>query len=202
MKTFAFAGAALVALTATAASAHPAERGRFAQPLTRAAVEARVDAGFARADANRDGFVTRDEVRATRGERRGPRGEARTERREQRGERRAERFARLDSNRDGVISRSEFEVRQGARGGHAERRSHRAERRGGEGGGLFARFGGRMFNQADVNHDGRVSRDEARRGALALFARVDTNRDGAVSLDERRAAREGMRAQRQQRRQG
>ena len=212
MKSIVVAGAALVALTASAAVAQPEQRG--GQPLTRAAVEARVDAGFARADANRDGFITQDEVRAGRQDRRGNRGEARAERREQRGERRAALFARLDANRDGSISRTEFESRQAVRGGdraerrearserQADRRSARGERRGGQGGGLFARFGGRMFGQADANRDGRISRDEARSGALAVFARVDTDRNGTISAEERRAARESMRAQRQQRRQG
>lgn len=209
MKKFVLAGAALAVLGASAAVAQPAGP-RNAQPLTRAAVEARVEAGFARVDANRDGFITRDEARsvaqARRGQR-GQRGEMR-ERREQRGERKAERFANLDTNRDGQISRAEFDAPR-ARGDRAERREARAERReargmrrGGGQGGMFARFGGRMFGQADANSDGRVSREEARRGALALFARLDTNRDGAISTDERRAAREGMRAQRQQRRQG
>jgi Ca2+-binding EF-hand superfamily protein len=78
----------------------------------------------------------------------------------------------------------------------------RGERGPGQGGGLFTRFGGRMFGEADANRDGRVSRDEARRSALVMFARIDTDRDGTISMEERRAAREGMRAQRQQRRQG
>jgi hypothetical protein len=217
MKTRFIAAVALAALTATAASAQPAERGRFAQPLTRAALQARVDAGFARVDANRDGFIAQDEARAAgqarragRGDRGGDRAGQRAERSEQRGERRAEVFARLDTNRDGMINRAEFENRQRLgreeraerRADRAERRGVRGERRGGQGGGMFARFGGRAFGAADVNHDGRVSRAEARNGALALFARVDTNRDGAISADERRVAREGMRSQRQGRRQG
>ncbi|HEX8580372.1 MAG TPA: calcium-binding protein [Allosphingosinicella sp.] len=210
MKIITFAGAALIALSATAATARP--MGRGAQPLTRATVEQRVDAGFARVDANRDGFVTREEAQAVSQARRGQRGAMRGDRREARQDRRAERFAQLDSNRDGMISRAEFDARQAFRGDRAERRAERMERRGnraslrgqrgGGQGGLFARFGGRMFDQADANRDGRVSREEARRGALALFARIDTNRDGAISIEERRAVREGMRAQRGQRRQG
>ena len=198
MKKFLFAGAAFAVLGASAVSAHPVQGPRNAQPLTRASLEARVD-------ANRDGFVTQDEARAVAQVRRGQRGEARSERGGQRGERRAERFAQLDANRDGQISRAEFDnrqVRAGRREVRAERRSMRAERRGGHGGGMFARFGGRMFGQADANRDGRVSREEAQRGAVALFARIDTNRDGAISIEERRAARQGMRAQRQGRRQG
>jgi len=217
MKKFAFAGAALIALAATAASAQPAERGRFAQPLTRAAVEARVEAGFARVDANRDGFVTQDEARAMgqarraqRQNRGGDHAGQRAERREGQGERRAEAFARLDANRDGMISRAEFDNRQRLAGGdraerrqdRAERQATRGERRGGGGGGMFARFGGRAFGAADANRDGRVSRAEARTGALALFARVDTDRNGTISVEERQAARASMGGQRQQRRRG
>lgn len=202
MKKFVFAGAALAVLGASAAFAQPVQGPRNAQPLTRAVVEQRVDAGFARVDANRDGFVTREEARAVAQARRSQRGEMRGARQEQRGARRAERFAQLDTTRDGVISRAEFDARPALRGDRAERRGMRAQRRGGRSGGLFARFGGGMFNRADVNRDGRVSREEARSGALALFARIDSDRDGTISMDERRAARESMRAQRQGRRQG
>ncbi|MEO7827766.1 MAG: EF-hand domain-containing protein, partial [Allosphingosinicella sp.] len=98
MKKIIFAGAALAVLASMPALAQP--RGdRSAQPQTRSAVQARVQARFARADANRDGFVTQDEVRA--------RAEAR---RGQRQERSGERFDRLDANHDGMISRAEFDA--------------------------------------------------------------------------------------------
>ena len=112
MNKIFLAGAALAVLAAAPAAAQPGEgRSRLAQPLTRAAVAARVQARFARADSDRDGFVTRDEVRA--------RAEAR---REQRGQRRDRRFERLDSNRDGTIS---LEERQAAREAFRERMHER-----------------------------------------------------------------------------
>ncbi|HEX8126741.1 MAG TPA: EF-hand domain-containing protein [Allosphingosinicella sp.] len=186
MNRIFFAGAALVVLAAAPAVAQPGEgRGRFDQPQTRAAVAARVQARFARADSNRDGFVTQDEVRA--------RAEAR---REQRGERRDRRFERLDSNHDGTISRSEFDAPRSVRGGdRGERRAMRGERRGqrfadrGRRGGMMARFGARAFAAMDMNRDGRVALAEAQRIALQRFDRVDSNRDGTVSPDERQAAR-------------
>jgi SpoVK/Ycf46/Vps4 family AAA+-type ATPase len=110
MKKLVFAGAGFAVLGASAAMAHPAQGVRGAQPLTRAVVEQRVEAGFARADANGDGFVTREEARAVAQARHG-----------QRGERRAERFAQLDANRDGMISRAEFDMpqaREDRRGWH------------------------------------------------------------------------------------
>ena len=209
MKKFALAGAAIAALASTATPAQPTDGGRQAAlPLTRSAVAAKVDAGFVRLDVNRDGAVTRDEVRARAEARRshrdqagGQQGGARRERQEDRGERRAALFAQLDANRDGSISRAEFEARPAlSREDRAERRSARTERRAkrGEmrgsraGGGMFARFGGRQFEVADADRDGRLTQAEARQSALALFDRVDANRDGTISQDERRAAREAF----------
>jgi hypothetical protein len=189
MNKIFFAGAALAALCAAPASAQQGQGGaRFAQPQTRATVAAQVEARFARADSNRDGFVTQDEVRA--------RSEAR---RQQRGERRAQRFGQLDSNNDGMISRAEFEAPRAMRGGgRGERRAMRGERRGERfahrggrrgGGMMMARFGARAFAAMDSNRDGRVALVEAQRVALQRFDRVDSNRDGTISLDERQAAR-------------
>ncbi|HEX8468490.1 MAG TPA: EF-hand domain-containing protein [Allosphingosinicella sp.] len=186
MNRIFFAGAALAVLAAAPAAAQPGEgRARFAQPQTRAAVSAQVEARFAPADSNRDGFVTQDEVRA------------RTEaRRQQRGERREQRFERLDSNHDGMISRAEFEAPSAVRGGdRGERRATRGERRGqrfanrGGRGGMMARFGARAFAAMDMNRDGRVALAEAQRIALQRFDRADSNRDGTVGADELQAAR-------------
>lgn len=185
MKRILCAGAALAAVSAAvAASAQPGAEGRRGpgQPMTRAAVEARVEARFARADSNRDGFVTQDEVRAGAEARRAQRQERRTERREQL-------FERLDSNRDGSISRAEFSERPALRGG-GERRGQRLARRGGRGGGLLmAGFGARAFAAMDYNRDGRVALAEAERAALQRFDRIDSDRDGTISPSERQAAR-------------
>jgi Ca2+-binding EF-hand superfamily protein len=178
MKTMFFAGAALAALSAAPAVAQP---DRSAEPQTRAAVAAKVQARFARADSNRDGFVTRDEVRA--------RAEAR---RGQRQAGREQRFDRLDGNDDGVISRAEFDSPRAERG---ERRAMRGGR--GRAGGMMARFGARAFAMMDLDRDGRVALAEAQRAALQRFDRLDSNRDGTISLDERQAARMGRREGRQ-----
>ena len=200
MNKIVLAGAALAALVSTAALAQPQARPA-GQPLTREALAARVDARFARLDANRDGAITQEELRARRGARQEGRGERRGQRQAQRGERRAEAFARLDTDRDGSISRAEFEARpQLSREQRMERRQHRAERRGARGerrgGGMFARVGARLLQTADADRDGRVTREEARQGALAMFDRVDRDRDGTISQDERRAARQAFGGQR------
>lgn len=197
MKTFILAGAAFAVLAAIPASAQPGGQMRGQAELTRAEMQQRVQARFARADANRDGFLTRDEAPARRQGVRGEGREDRGERRAERRERRSELFARLDSNRDGVISRGEFENRA-QRGDRAERRAFRAERmerrghragvRGQRGGGGFGRF-----DTVDRNRDGRISLAEAQAGALARFARLDLNRDGRVTREERQRARDQRR---------
>jgi Ca2+-binding EF-hand superfamily protein len=217
MKTMLFAGAALAVLAAAPAAAQPREgRGPAAEPLTRAAVAERVEARFARADANHDGFVTEDEIsargEARRGERmerregRGERMAQRGEGMEHRGERRGQLFDRLDADHDGSISRPEFDARPAFRGGE---RGERQGMRGDRPGGRFAHrgpsggmgFGGRAFAAMDLDHDGRVALAEANRAALQRFDRVDANRDGTISPDERQAAREAFR-ERMQERQG
>ncbi len=192
MKKLFFAGTALAVLAAAPASAQPGSDGRSAQPQTRSAVQAQVQARFARADSNRDGFVTQDEVLAQAQARR-------ADRKERRGERREQRFERLDANNDGSISRSEFDAPRAVRGGdRGERRGQLLAHRGGRGGGMMARFGARAFAAMDLDRDGRVAFAEAQRAAFQRFDRIDSNRDGTISLDERQAAR----AARQERREG
>jgi Ca2+-binding EF-hand superfamily protein len=193
-----FAGVALAALAAAPAIAQPGGEGpgRFAQPQTRSAVQAQVQARFARADSNRDGFVTQDEVRV--------RAEARrAQSQERRGERRDQRFEQLDANNDGMISRAEFDSPRAIGGGErGERRAMRGERRGqrfAHRGGMRGGFAGRGFAAMDLDHDGRVALAEAQRAALQRFDRVDSNRDGTISPDERQAARAAMRERMQER---
>jgi len=198
MKKFLFGGAALAVLAALPALAQPGvDRGRSAEPVTRAAIEARVKARFDRADANRDGFVTRDEVRARAEARRGQRQERRSERRERR-------FEQLDANNDGSISRAEFDAPRGVHtGDRGERRAMRSDRRGqrfahrGGRGGMMGGFGGHGFAAMDSDRDGRISLAEANRQALGWFDGVDTDRDGAISQAEREAARAAWRERRQ-----
>lgn len=193
MKRIAFAAVALAAAAALPAFAQraPDAPGRFAQPLTRAEVQSRVQARFARADADRDGFITQEEVR-------GRRGEARERRHERRGDPREALFARLDVNGDGMLSREEFAAPRALRDGFRQGpRGERFGRRGGQRmGGRPGGFGGRAFAALDTNRDGRVSLQEAQSRALQAFDRADSNRDGTVTPEERRAARQAFRAQR------
>ena len=214
MTKFLLGGAALAALVAIApAAAQPvqapmAPRAPMAQVETRAQVGAQVAALFQRLDANRDGFITRDEGQAAKAAR-GARKMQRTANRspEQRAARRAAAFDRIDANRDGSISRAEF---ASAPGGQHERRLKvrtannadggmqrgRMMRRMGGGMGM-AGMRGRMFDMADVNRDSRVSLQEATAAAYRRFDMADANRDGRITSDERMQVRQQMRVQRQ-----
>jgi hypothetical protein len=176
--------------------------------LTRNEVAAHVEKFFARLDTNRDGYLTREEINARHGKMMAMHGDI--------GKRLAERgihigdrgamFDRLDTNRDGSISRQEFTS------AHAQMREQRViVMRDGNGPAAPGRpgakmrmrhmgmgFGGRMFDMADGNHDGRVTLAEAQAAALAHFDRADTNHDGRITPDEHR----NVRVMRIERRQG
>lgn len=185
MQKLFLAGTALAAFAAVPALAQPDRGDRPAEPRTRAQIEAAVQARFARADADHDGFITREEVRA--------RAEAgRPDRQARRGERRGELFDRLDSDHDGAISRDEFDARPAVRGEGRGRLAHRGR-------GMRGGFGGNGFGAMDDDGDGRISMAEANRQALGWFDGVDTDRDGAISQDEREAARAAWRERRQER---
>lgn len=196
---------------------------RAMQPVTRAEVQSRVPAIFAKLDANHDGFVTKDELNAVESQR------------EQKVEQRAARFDpskvfdRLDANHDGKVTVAEANAA----------RSQRVHAKGGAPApaqattftGLFARAdinkdnmltrtefdamgqqlkarmehsslarGGmavRMFDRDDGNKDGRVTLAEMQQAALAQFDRADLNHDGTITPQERQQARQLFKAQHQ-----
>ena len=215
-------GAALAAQPAppTQTAARAARHGRFMQPATRAEVQARTAAMFARLDTNHDGFVTKDELSAVEAKR------------EEKAEARAQRFDpskmfdRLDTNHDGQITADELAARRGRRAQAVT--GARAQTAGFHG--LFARadtnkdnvltrpefdamglqlkarmehasvarggMAARMFDQSDADKDGRVSLAEMQQSALARFDRMDLNHDGTITPDERQQARQLFRSQR------
>ena len=177
-----------VAVAQTAAPAAP-QRPAMAQPVTQADFVQRRVERLRAADANRDGTVTAEEMRAI--------GQAK------RAERRAALFERLDANKDGSISRAEFEAPRadGQRAGRSERghRGPRAEHAGrGHRGGMH-RGAERMARGGEGRFPIVIA--EAEQKATENFARLDANRDGTLTVEERRAGMEARRAEMRQKRQ-
>jgi Ca2+-binding EF-hand superfamily protein len=156
---------------------------------------------FGRVDSNRDGFISREEadigklamgdgLRERFAKRDGP------------GPDRGAAFDRLDTNKDGTISRDEFMsakprieerrmivMREGAggvAGGPGKMRMHR----------MGMALHGRLFDKADVNHDGKVSLQEATETALRHFDMADANHDGKITPDEHMQMRQKIRIER------
>ena len=200
----------------------PVRQARAQQPLTRAAVQARVATIFAKLDTNHDGVITKDELNAVEAQR------------EQKVNARASKFDpskafdRIDANHDGQITLAEVNAaraqRAQAKGLPAPQAKATAFT------GLFARAdtnkdnvltraefdamgqqlkarmerasvarGGtavRMFDQSDANKDGRLTLAEMQQAALARFDRSDLNHDGTITPQERQQARSQLKAQR------
>lgn len=176
-----------VAVAQTATPQRPA-RAAMAQPVTQADFVQRRVERLRAADANHDGTVTAEEMRAA--------GQAK------RAERRAALFERLDANKDGSISRAEFEAPRadGQRAARGERgqRGPRAEHAGrGHRGGMH-----RGAERMGRGGEGRfpIVIAEAERKATEAFTRLDANRDGTVTLEERRAGMQARRAELRQKR--
>lgn len=203
MKTLLIGGAALLASAAAIAQVAPAPavaptaRAPMAAKVhTRAEVQAKVAEHFAKVDANRDGVITKAEADSAMQRFRTAMAERRKDHRD---DRRGNAFERLDSNRDGAISRGEWDAGAAQReqriasrdrnddGRRDGRRFKHAGMRGMSG------FGGRMFEMADTNKDGRVTLQEAQAAALQHFDMADANRDGQITPDERRQMHQRMR---------
>jgi len=191
-------------------------------PMSRTDLAAKLKAQFAEQDANKDGFVTREEVAAQR--------EARVKAAMGR------MFDAMDGNKDGSISRAEFDAH------HASMRMDMPPMPGGPdapavlmmhggdgrqvetmmiphlgaeapkapaagmasgprvivqtrvmGGPLGGMITERTFATADANTDAKLTEAEVSAAALAQFDRLDTDKDGVLSAAERGAEAKAMR---------
>lgn len=176
-----------VAVAQTAAPQRPA-RAAMAQPVSQADFVQRRVERLRSADADRNGTVTAEEMRAA--------GQAK------RAERRTAMFDRLDANKDGAISRAEFEAprAEGQRAGRGERsqRGPRAGHAGRQHGGMH-----RGAQRMGRGGEGRfpIVIAEAEQKATEAFTRLDANRDGSLTGEERRAGMQARRAEMREKRQ-
>lgn len=177
-------GAALLAVAGIAIAQDgpgPDRRGPEGD-VTRQQAIAHADEMFARLDADRDGRVTPEEMRAMGAHRRD--------------EMRQHMFERVDANHDGNISREEFAeahaMHDGPDGPGGHRFMHRGPPPGGPGGPEGAEgpggHGGRMFGA-----QGFVTLEQMRARALERFDRADADHDGTLTVAERQAAHGRMR---------
>ena len=151
------------------------------------------DKWFADLDANKDGFVSADELKAF-----GDKMHAEWAKKHadangaaQPSNDRQARFAehimtRVDADHDGKISKAEFDAESATMFKRMDKNSD----------GKIAsdempkprgdRFAGRLFDRADTDHDGKVTKAEFTAAGDQMFQKLDKNGDGAIEKSEMR----------------
>lgn len=159
-------------LAASAGIAFAQQSAPAATPAPRQSIEARMKARFDAADADHDGYLSRDEVQKSLPHL-------------------ASQFDAIDANKDGKLSPDEVKAAAG-------RMMHARGPHGGPHGGKPHMPGG-MWWQADANHDRVITRDELQAYTQKLtqdFDAADTNKDGQLTADEMKAWHDKMRPSR------
>ncbi len=204
-KTFLALGAAVVAITGSAAIVHAQQGGAPSgtgpgmgmhrmmhdpfgdATITRAEAQAKAAEMFAVHDVNRDGKLDPADRAA----------------------RMNQRFDTMDTNRDGALSREEFAAAHaGSKAGH-DGAGHKAmgdkgmgHKGMGHGRMGHKGMGGMMMMGMDANGDRTITRDEFVNGALKHFDTADANRDGKLTSEERRSAMQAHRREMRERMHG
>jgi Ca2+-binding EF-hand superfamily protein len=177
------AGAAKVPMHA-AIAAHLFERmddNKDGQ-VTRVEAQAAAKRLFERMDQNSDGEVTKAESEA------GARAIREQELKA--------RFAQLDTNADGKLAPAEAQLPPSVferLDGNKDKFVTLSELQ--QGPDVRAEHRDFQFDQADANHDGKVTRDEANKAATTRFDGVDTSHDGQITQAELEAHVAQMAAQ-------
>lgn len=173
--------AALAVSGAAMAQPQDSQRGARMDPNATVSQAEFVDRRVARLaamDANGDGVVSRDEMRAHR--------QARA------ADMRGRMFERMDADSDGALTRAEYDA------AHEQRRAERGDRAGSN-----RAWRGHRGHRAGMrlDRDGQgVNIEQARQRAAEQFARMDADGDGQVTGAEMRAHHEARRAEHQARR--
>jgi Ca2+-binding EF-hand superfamily protein len=150
------------------------------------------DKWFADLDADKDGFVTADELKAF-----GDKMHAEWAKKhgdqaatdnpdanKKHGDFSQRILNRVDTDKDGKISKAEFDAEgsklfakldENSDGKITE--SEMPQRH-------WARFGGKMFDRMDADQDGKVTKAEFEAAGQKLFQRMDKNGDGIIEKDE------------------
>jgi hypothetical protein len=177
----------LLSVAAAVGLTVPALAQIAAKAETRAEAEAKIRERFGALDANKDSFVTRDEI------------DAQVEKMES--AKRADTFDAIDTDHNGSISRAEFASHHDAETKMIVMRTRESDAPGADAKPpkpmrmmmLRKDRGGGMIANA-MDDKGRISIDAVVKAALVLFDAADADHNGVLTPDERKAAREARKA--------
>ena len=150
------------------------------------------DKWFADLDADKDGFVTADELKAFGdkmhaewAKKHGDQaGASKPDADKKHGDFSQRILQRVDTDKDGKISKAEFDA-EGSKlfaklddNGDGKITENEMPQR------HWARFGGQMFDRMDADKDGKVTKAEFQAAGDKMFQRMDKNGDGIIEKDE------------------